>query len=142
MNTQTDCIAELFGTDILHKSESQKAVDGIAAAESHNKRDVDIYRQYAKWYCHANQSRKEIQIPNVVWADVVRKHYLIKTLSGRRSNNFMGSLFRNGEFRKVREAGEIKSKTYNSHGNSLKLWTLPVYYDKVLEYIGGMVGRV
>jgi len=123
--TQTSLIPTLFGTAILNKTERQLAVDGIKKAEAGavEKYNIEKMRRWARHYVHSNQSRRDIGKPNAGWADKVRMEFDNLWQAGR-GNNFMGGLFCKpfvwtGEF--------VSSKTPDSHGNLVRLWTLPDY---------------
>ena len=122
MNTQLDIIDTLFGLNVLKQTEAQARESGISAAET-SAPDMDEMRKWARFYVYSNQSMRDIGIPNVVFADAVRKEFKIRTLAGP-GNAFMGSVFRKhfvwtGEF--------LSSKTEGSHARLVKLWTLPSF---------------
>lgn len=104
-------------------AEQQAKAEGMAYAEGAAEDkgyDIEEIRRWCRWFCHANESMKLIQVPRVIWADVAREHFNIKPLAGR-GNNFMGGLF----LRDFEWTGEwYKSKTSGSHGNLVKLWRL------------------
>ena len=121
MPTQTS----IFDTPVRNTAlaEQQAKAEGMAYAEGaapDKGYDLDEMRRWARWFCHSNESMKLIQVPRVIWSDVVREHFNIKPLAGR-GNNFMGKIF----LRDFEWTGEwYKSKTSGSHGNLVRLWRL------------------
>ena len=97
----------------------QHALDGMLR-QGYGPEDLAEMRKWARWFVHANESMKAIQVPNVIWMDIVRAHFNILPLAGR-GNNWLGGFF----CKPFVWTGQwVKSKTSGGHGNDIRLWTL------------------
>ena len=93
--------------------ESEAKARGIARAEGHHQREVDLARSIAR---ELAEGGREISADDVRAAMTKRyPHLMVGNL------NWMGSVFRGSEWRAV---GFVHSKTKGSHANRLCLWTL------------------
>ena len=102
---------DLFAEQIPEWCKKQR---GIAVASIHHGEPIRIAREVAKQYLMTNST---------VSIDEVREGLILRgfDLSGRYSKQWMGSVFKNGEFEL---AGYKKSEHVGSHSRIIAVWKM------------------
>jgi hypothetical protein len=142
--------------DQLHRSgriaafgtEHEKKVEGIAAAQDSIEPQGYDFEAMAKWarhYIYVNASfATALHIPNVIWSDIIRKQFDVKTMpkNAITNNNWMTSFLWKSGLVPIGKKYTVTSKIVNSHNNDVMLWTTPDRKAMVLNFLHGQEERV
>ena len=102
------------------EAEKQKAI--LIMMEKDNKSWLYEARKRARRFCYQNKGFPKYGIPYSITSDDVRELMGIENSGFKYSNNVMGSLFRDGRFKKTGEY--YASKALGSHGSIRAIWVL------------------